>query len=159
MFGYCQLAAALRLWLSTFALPWPLQQSYILMATPMKCDLGIIFAHLVSLSPQFRVNIMVFDYSGCGQSTGTPSEENSYGGTGPTLELAFKLSRFKAVVLQSPILSQGRLSHQRFLLNVDKIPMVDCPVLAIHGTDDGVVRFSHGKTLWSLCKTSVNHCG
>ncbi|OIV89681.1 hypothetical protein TanjilG_07568 [Lupinus angustifolius] len=50
--------------------------------------------------------------------------------------------------------------------NIDKIPLVKCPVLVIHGTDDEVVNISHGKTLWELCNEKYeplwlnggNHC-
>ncbi|KAF0917871.1 hypothetical protein E2562_021524 [Oryza meyeriana var. granulata] len=36
--------------------------------------------------------------------------------------------------------------------NIDKIGLVNCPVLVIHGTSDDVVDCSHGKQLWELCK-------
>ncbi|KDP31416.1 hypothetical protein JCGZ_11792 [Jatropha curcas] len=50
--------------------------------------------------------------------------------------------------------------------NIDKIQLVNCPVLVIHGTEDDVVDFSHGKKLWELCKDKYeplwlnggNHC-
>ncbi|XP_020109697.1 uncharacterized protein LOC109725055 isoform X1 [Ananas comosus] len=50
--------------------------------------------------------------------------------------------------------------------NIDKIPLVNCPVLVIHGTADEVVDWSHGKGLWELCKEKYeplwikggNHC-
>ncbi|KAK1274209.1 hypothetical protein QJS04_geneDACA023927 [Acorus gramineus] len=50
--------------------------------------------------------------------------------------------------------------------NIDKIPLVNCPVLIIHGTADEVVDCSHGKRLWELCKQKYeplwlekgNHC-
>ncbi|KAG4205751.1 hypothetical protein ERO13_A04G121442v2 [Gossypium hirsutum] len=50
--------------------------------------------------------------------------------------------------------------------NIDKIPLVNCPVLIIHGTSDEVVDCSHGKQLWELCKEKYeplwlkggNHC-
>uniref|UniRef100_A0A2P2IRN1 Protein bem46 n=1 Tax=Rhizophora mucronata TaxID=61149 RepID=A0A2P2IRN1_RHIMU len=50
--------------------------------------------------------------------------------------------------------------------NIDKIPLVKCPVLVIHGTSDKVVDFSHGKQLWELCQEKYeplwlrggNHC-
>ncbi|XP_062105576.1 uncharacterized protein LOC133817174 [Humulus lupulus] len=165
---------------------YPMATTTVLFSHGNASDLGTTYPYLVSLSSQLRVNIMGYDYSGYGQSTGTPSEENSYAdieaalgyvekscgirrediilyghslGSGPTVELAFRFSRFKAVILQSPILSGFRVVYPTnesywfdIYKNVDKIPMVDCPILVIHGTDDKVVRFSHGKTLWSLCK-------
>ncbi|XP_073154216.1 uncharacterized protein [Henckelia pumila] len=86
-------------------------------------------------------------------------------GSGPTLELASRLSRLRAVILHSAILSGLR--------NIGKIPGVQCPVLIIHasvylhqGTADDVVDCSHGKQLWQLCKEKYeplwikcgNHC-
>ncbi|KAG6585263.1 Alpha/beta hydrolase domain-containing protein 17A, partial [Cucurbita argyrosperma subsp. sororia] len=70
-------------------------------------DLGQIHHLLVQLSLHLGVNIMGYDYSGYGQSSGK---------------------------------------------NIDKIPLLDCPVLVIHGTEDKVVDCSHGKQLWELCK-------
>ncbi|KAJ8492259.1 hypothetical protein OPV22_013980 [Ensete ventricosum] len=36
--------------------------------------------------------------------------------------------------------------------NIDKIGLVHCPILVIHGTSDEVVDCSHGKQLWELSK-------
>ncbi|KAE8720271.1 bioproteinsis of lysosome-related organelles complex 1 subunit 2-like [Hibiscus syriacus] len=116
----------------------------------------------------------IYDYSGYGQSSGKPTEQNTYAdieavyrclgekygvkeedvilygqsvGSGPTLDLATRLPKLRAV-------------------NIDKIPLVNCPVLVIHGTADDVVDCSHGKQLWELCKEKYeplwvkggNHC-
>ncbi|KAL5572834.1 hypothetical protein UlMin_022431 [Ulmus minor] len=183
-------------------------------------DLGDIFSRLVAISSQMRVNIMAYDYSGYGQSTGLASEENTYAdidaalkclegiygarrediilygrsiGTGPTVDLAYRTPRLKAVVLQSPMLSGFRLlcpsnetywfdiykvfvynsflrHHQQnnffstllhlimliiILQNVEKVPLIDCPVLVIHGTSDQVIPFAHGKRIYSLCKNKL----
>ncbi|KAL8528130.1 hypothetical protein ACS0TY_005801 [Phlomoides rotata] len=141
-----------------------------------------------------------YDYSGYGQSSGKPSEHNTYSdieaafkcleenygtkqedvilygqsvGSGPTLDLAARLPRLRAVVLHSPILSGVRVMYAvkrtywfDIYKNIDKIPQVNCPVLIIHGTADEVVDFSHGKQLWELCKDKYeplwikggNHC-
>ncbi|KAF2316986.1 hypothetical protein GH714_009811 [Hevea brasiliensis] len=79
----------------------------------------------------------------------------------------------RAVVLHSPIASGLRVIYPvkrtywfDIYKNVDKIPMVNCPVLVIHGTADDVVDWSHGKQLWDLCKEKYeplwvkggNHC-
>ncbi|OAP02495.1 hypothetical protein AXX17_AT3G00820 [Arabidopsis thaliana] len=80
----------------------------------------------------------VYDYSGYGQSTGKPSEHNTYAdieavykcleetfgskqegvilygqsvGSGPTLDLASRLPQLRAVVLHSPILSGLRVMY------------------------------------------------
>ncbi|GER41303.1 alpha/beta-Hydrolases superfamily protein [Striga asiatica] len=80
-------------------------------------------------------------------------------GSGPTLDLAARLPRLRAVVLHSPILSGVRVMYAvkrtywfDIYKNIDKMPQVNCPVLVIHGTADEVVDFSHGKQLWELCK-------
>ncbi|XP_024978523.1 alpha/beta hydrolase domain-containing protein 17B-like isoform X2 [Cynara cardunculus var. scolymus] len=142
----------------------------------------------------------MYDYTGYGQSSGKPSEQNTYAdieaayrcleqtygvkeedmilygqsvGSGPTLDLASRLSRLRAVVLHSPILSGLRVMYPvkrtywfDIYKNIDKIPSVRCPVLVIHGTDDDVVDYSHGKQLWELCVEKYeplwikggNHC-
>ncbi|XP_060195808.1 uncharacterized protein LOC132625051 isoform X2 [Lycium barbarum] len=152
-------------------------------------DLGQMYDLFTELSLHLQVNLMGYDYSGYGQSTGKPSEQNTYAdieaaykcleetygvkeediilygqsvGSGPTLDLASRFSRLRAVVLHSPILSGVRVLHP----NIDKIPLVECPVLIIHGTADDVVDFSHGKQLFDLCKQKYdplwieggNHC-
>ncbi|XP_010528011.1 PREDICTED: protein ABHD17B isoform X2 [Tarenaya hassleriana] len=80
-------------------------------------------------------------------------------GSGPSLELATHLPRLRALVLHSPFLSGLRVMYPvkrsfwfDIYKNIDKIGLVDCPVLVIHGTEDEVVDFSHGKQLWELCK-------
>ncbi|KAJ6977622.1 alpha/beta hydrolase domain-containing protein 17C [Populus alba x Populus x berolinensis] len=94
-------------------------------------------------------------------------------GSGPTVDLAARLPRLKAVVLHSPILSGLRVMYSvkrtywfDIYKNIDKIPLVKCPVLVIHGTADEVVDCSHGKQLWELCQEKYeplwlkggNHC-
>ncbi|XP_059670495.1 uncharacterized protein LOC132316028 [Cornus florida] len=149
-------------------------------------DLGQMYDLFSELSVHLRVNVMGYDYSGYGQSTGKPSEQNTYAdieaaykcleetygvkeedvvlygqsvGSGPTLELASRLSSLRAVVLQCPILSGLRVMYPvkrtywfDIYKNIEKISSVECPVLVIHGTADDVVDCSHGKQLWELCK-------
>ncbi|PKI50369.1 hypothetical protein CRG98_029249 [Punica granatum] len=108
----------------------------------------------------------MYDYSGYGRSSGKPSEHNTYAdiqaayncllenygakqediilygqsvGSGPTVDLATRLPRLRAVVLHSPILSGLRVMYPvkrtywfDIYKNIDKIPMVRCPVLVIH---------------------------
>ncbi|XP_023551371.1 protein ABHD17C-like isoform X3 [Cucurbita pepo subsp. pepo] len=163
-------------------------------------DLGQMYDLFVELSSHLRVNLIGYDYSGYGQSTGKPSEQNTYAdieavyrclvekygakeedvilygqsvGSGPTLDLATRLPNLRAIVLHSPILSGVRVMYPvkrtfwfDIYKNIDKIPLVSCPVLVIHGTDDDVVDWSHGKQLWDLCKEKYeplwikggNHC-
>ncbi|XP_006358060.1 alpha/beta hydrolase domain-containing protein 17B-like [Solanum tuberosum] len=149
-------------------------------------DLGQMFELFVELSLRLRVNLMGYDYSGYGQSTGKTSECNTYAdidavykclkeqyevkdeqlilygqsvGSGPTVDLASHTPNLRAVVLHGPILSGLRvlypLKHTHWFdiyKNVEKISLVNCPVLVIHGTADEVVDCSHGKQLYELCK-------
>ncbi|XP_068334143.1 uncharacterized protein [Pyrus communis] len=163
-------------------------------------DLGQMYHIFTELSLHLGVNLMGYDYSGYGQSSGKPSEQDTYAdieaaykcleekfgvkeedvilygqsvGSGPALDLAVRLPNLRAVVLHSPILSGLRVMYHvkktfwfDIYKNIDKIPLVSCPVLVIHGTEDEVVDFSHGKQLWELCKEKYeplwlkggNHC-
>ncbi|KAI5651182.1 hypothetical protein M9H77_37187 [Catharanthus roseus] len=178
----------------------PMATSTVLYSHGNAADLGQMYELFIELSIHLRVNLLGYDYSGYGQSSGKPSEqhtyadieaaykclEESYGckqedvilygqsvGSGPTLDLAARLPRLRAVVLHSPILSGVRVMYPvkrtywfDIYKNIDKIPLVNCPVLIIHGTADEVVDFSHGKQLWELCKEKYeplwikggNHC-
>ncbi|KAL6506121.1 hypothetical protein OROHE_022650 [Orobanche hederae] len=164
-------------------------------------DLGQMQELFIELRAHLRVNIMSYDYSGYGASTGKPSEfntyydieavynclKNEYGikqedvilygqsvGSGPTLHLASRFPRLRAIVLHSAILSGIRVLYNvkvtfwfdifkvRWSLirnlrvyssqNIDKIRNVNCPVLVIHGTNDDIVDWSHGKRLWEMAK-------
>uniref|UniRef100_A0A2P2KCU3 Serine aminopeptidase S33 domain-containing protein n=1 Tax=Rhizophora mucronata TaxID=61149 RepID=A0A2P2KCU3_RHIMU len=149
-------------------------------------DLGQMFELFVELSNRLRINLMGYDYSGYGQSSGKPTECNTYAdidaaykclreqygvnddqlilygqsvGSGPTVDLASRLPNLRGVVLHSPILSGMRVLYPvkktywfDIYKNIDKIGMVNCPVLVIHGTADEVVDCFHGKQLWELCK-------
>ncbi|OMO52609.1 putative Protein bem46 [Corchorus capsularis] len=140
-------------------------------------DLGQMYDLFSELSLHLRVNLLGYDYSGYGQSTGKPTEQNTYAdieavyrclgekygvkeedvilygqsvGSGPTLDLATRLPKLRAVVLHSPILSGLRVMYPvkrtywfDIYKNIDKIPFVNCPVLVIHGTADDVVDWSH----------------
>eukprot|EP01018_Ginkgo_biloba_P022758 Gb_12772 [translate_table: standard] len=164
----------------------PLASLTVLYSHGNAADLGQMYELFAELSVHLRVNLMGYDYSGYGQSTGKPSEHNTYAdieaayrcleeqygakeedvilygqsvGSGPTLDLAARLPRLRAVVLHSPILSGLRVMYPvkrtywfDIYKNIDKISLVNCPVLIMHGTSDEVVDCSHGKQLWDLCK-------
>ncbi|KAL7614431.1 uncharacterized protein LOC111880302 [Lactuca sativa] len=149
-------------------------------------DLGQMLELFVKLTHRLRVNVVGYDYSGYGQSSGKPSECNTYAdieavykylkekhkvkdnelilygqsvGSGPTIDLASRVSGLRGVVLHSPILSGLRVLYPvkrtywfDIYKNIEKIGLVNCPVLVIHGTADEVVDYSHGKQLWELCK-------
>ncbi|XP_010548512.1 PREDICTED: protein ABHD17C-like [Tarenaya hassleriana] len=101
-------------------------------------DLGQMVELFLELRAHLRVNIMSYDYSGYGASTGKPSESNTYYdieavysclrseynikqeelilygqsvGSGPTLHLASRLKRLRGVVLHSAILSGIRVLY------------------------------------------------
>lgn len=164
----------------------PLASLTVLYSHGNAADLGQMYELFVELSIHLRVNIMGYDYSGYGQSSGKPSEHNTYAdieaaykcleekygakeediilygqsvGSGPTLDLAARLPHLRGVVLHSAILSGLRVMYPvkrtywfDIYKNIDKMPLVNCPVLIIHGTSDEVVDCSHGKQLWELCK-------
>ncbi|TYG59993.1 hypothetical protein ES288_D07G031400v1 [Gossypium darwinii] len=149
-------------------------------------DLGQMHELFNELRAHVRVNIMSYDYSGYGASTGKPTEFNTYYdieavynclkkeygvkqedlivygqsvGSGPTLHLASRVKKLGGVVLHSAILSGIRVLYPvkmtfwfDIFKNIDKIRRVQCPVLVIHGTDDEIVDWSHGKRLWELSK-------
>lgn len=165
---------------------YPMATRTILYSHGNAADIGQMYELFIDLSIHLKVNLMGYDYSGYGQSTGKPSEHNTYAdieaaykcleesyntkqediilygqsvGSGPTVNLAARLPRLRAVVLHSPILSGLRVMYPvkhtywfDIYKNIDKIQFVKCPVLVIHGTSDEVVDCSHGKQLWELCQ-------
>ncbi|KAI4380503.1 hypothetical protein MLD38_006686 [Melastoma candidum] len=101
-------------------------------------DLGQMQELFIELRAHLRVNIMSYDYSGYGASSGKPSEFNTYYdieavynclegehnikpedlilygqsvGSGPTLHLASRLPKLRGVVLHSAILSGIRVLY------------------------------------------------
>ncbi|PIN03327.1 putative alpha/beta hydrolase [Handroanthus impetiginosus] len=101
-------------------------------------DVGQMYELFVELSLRLRVNLIGYDYSGYGQSTGKPTECNTYAdidavyeclkeqyrvkdeqlilygqsvGSGPTVDLASRVPDLRGVVLHSPILSGLRVLY------------------------------------------------
>ncbi|ANM62411.1 alpha/beta-Hydrolases superfamily protein [Arabidopsis thaliana] len=101
-------------------------------------DLGQMVDLFIELRAHLRVNIMSYDYSGYGASTGKPTELNTYYdieavynclrteygimqeemilygqsvGSGPTLHLASRVKRLRGIVLHSAILSGLRVLY------------------------------------------------
>ncbi|KAL2905260.1 Alpha/beta hydrolase domain-containing protein 17C [Bienertia sinuspersici] len=147
-------------------------------------DLGQMFSIFSELSAHLGVNLMGYDYSGYGQSSGKASELDTYAdieaayrclgekygvkdenlilygqsvGSGPTLELAIRVPQLRAVILHSAILSGLRVMYpikRTYWFDIFK------------GTADEVVDYSHGRQLWELCKEKYeplwviggNHC-
>ncbi|KAL0431611.1 UNVERIFIED_CONTAM: Alpha/beta hydrolase domain-containing protein 17C [Sesamum radiatum] len=144
----------------------PMASSTLLYSHGNAADLGQMYELFIELSIHLRVNLLGYDYSGYGQSSGKPSEQNTYAdieaafkcleenygtkqedvilygqsvGSGPTLDLATRLPRLRAIVLHSPILSGVRVMYSvkrtywfDIYKNIDKIQLVNCPVLIIH---------------------------
>ncbi|MEQ2266659.1 Alpha/beta hydrolase domain-containing protein 17A [Xenotaenia resolanae] len=83
-------------------------------------------------------------------------------GTVPTVDLA---SRYEcaAVILHSPLTSGMRVAFpetkQTYCFdafpNIEKVSKITSPVLIIHGTEDEVIDFSHGLTLFERCPKAV----
>lgn len=42
-----------------------------------------------------------------------------------------------------------------FFFSIDKVPKVMSPTLIIHGTEDEVIDFSHGLTIFEKCPKAV----
>ncbi|GMN58571.1 hypothetical protein TIFTF001_027672 [Ficus carica] len=177
---------------------YPMASSTLLYSHGNAADIGQMYELFVELSIHLRLNIMG-NLEVCFLDE-KPSEANTYAdieaaykcleetygakqediilygqsvGSGPTVDLAARLPRLRAVVLHSPILSGLRVMYPvkrtywfDIYKNIDKIPLVKCPVLVIHGTADEVVDCSHGKQLWELCQEKYeplwlkggNHC-
>lgn len=78
-------------------------------------------------------------------------------GTGPAVELA-ATKPVGGLVLEAPFLSAPRVVTKIRILPVDPFPNlkmikdVKCPVLVIHGTNDRIVPYSHGKELFGLAR-------
>ena len=78
-------------------------------------------------------------------------------GTGPAVELASSCP-VAGLWLEAPYLSAPRIVTRIRLLAVDSFPnwsrigKVGCPVLVMHGTEDGVVPFSQGRALFEQAK-------
>ncbi|CAN1795021.1 Alpha/beta hydrolase domain-containing protein 17C [Linum perenne] len=147
-------------------------------------DIGQSYCVFTELSSHLNVNLMGYDYSGYGRSSGKPSEQDTYAdiaaaykclkekygkkeediilygqslGSGPALELATHLPQLRALILHSAILSGLRVMYpvkKTFFFDIYK------------GTEDEVVDISHGKKLWNMCKDKYeplwvekgNHC-
>lgn len=68
-----------------------------------------------------------------------------------------------AVILHSPLMSGMRVAFPATrrtwffdaFPSIDKVPKVTSPVLVIHGTEDEVIDFSHGLTIYEKCPKAV----
>lgn len=83
-------------------------------------------------------------------------------GSGVATELAVKYSRVRALILISAFTSLcdvvkewsfdwvGNLVRERFR-NLDKMKMVNCPKLMIHGRNDRLIPKEHSEKLHEAC--------
>ncbi|KAJ3692564.1 hypothetical protein LUZ60_011659 [Juncus effusus] len=119
-----------------FYLRNPIARLTVLYSHGNAADLGQLYDLFVQLKVNLKVNLIGYDYSGYGASSGKPSEPNTYAdietvyqclqteygvsqedlilygqsvGSGPTLHLAARLPRLRGVVLHSGILSGLRV--------------------------------------------------
>lgn len=67
------------------------------------------------------------------------------------------------MILHSPLMSGMRVAFPATrrtwffdaFPTIDKVPKVTSPVLVIHGTEDEVIDFSHGVTIYEKCPRAV----
>ncbi|KAJ6357024.1 hypothetical protein OIU78_005005 [Salix suchowensis] len=122
-------------------------------------DIGQMYHIFTELSSHLNVNLMGYDYSGYGQSSGKPSEHDTYS----DIEAAYECLEETYGVKEEDIILYGQ--------SVGSGPALELathyPVRpSSHGTEDEVVNFSHGRKLWELCKEKYeplwlkggNHC-
>lgn len=151
-------------------------------------DIGAMFPIQVLLSHSLDCHVLVYDYSGYGESGGVPDEKSTYRdidavydyvcdqvvhgatqnivlygqsvGSGPCCYMAAKLAKEQTklggMVLHSPLMSGMRvLTPSRLLAcldiypNIDRIKLVRCPTMIIHGRLDQEVDIEHGTTMYS----------
>lgn len=76
-------------------------------------------------------------------------------GTGPAVELAAKRP-VGGLILEAAYLSAPRIVTKVRILPIDPFPNltrikdVKCPIVFLHGTDDSIVPYAHGKALYDL---------
>ncbi|XP_050070716.1 alpha/beta hydrolase domain-containing protein 17B [Anopheles maculipalpis] len=83
-------------------------------------------------------------------------------GTVPTVDLAARYE-VGAVILHSPLMSGMRVAFPNtkrtwffdVFPSIDKVSKISSPVLVIHGTEDEVIDFSHGLSIYEKCPKAV----
>lgn len=144
-------------------------------------DIGAMYALQANLVSNLGVNVVMYDYSGYGESGGVATEFSSYSdiktiyeytkqhvskdpgniilygqsvGSGPSCKLAYKNNEIGGMILHSPFTSGMRVLTPSRILgcldiypNIDRIKLVRCPVMVIHGKLDEEVPFVHGVEL------------
>jgi fermentation-respiration switch protein FrsA (DUF1100 family) len=161
-------------------------------------DIGYMDTFLSNLAKTIRINLISYDYEGYGLSRGVASEAGAirsinivynhlisigylpneiilYGvsiGTGPTVELASKLSQYGeklgGVLLQTPYTSVAGVVSQiaehtfyassyvvensNIFRSSETISLITVPVTLIHGDRDEIIDHSHSVTLYKILK-------
>eukprot|EP00188_Purpureofilum_apyrenoidigerum_P002889 Plantae.Rhodophyta-Purpureofilum_apyrenoidigerum.ctg29423.p1 GENE.Plantae.Rhodophyta-Purpureofilum_apyrenoidigerum.ctg29423~~Plantae.Rhodophyta-Purpureofilum_apyrenoidigerum.ctg29423.p1 ORF type:complete len:249 (-),score=32.63 Plantae.Rhodophyta-Purpureofilum_apyrenoidigerum.ctg29423:254-1000(-) len=151
-------------------------------------DLGICAPFLEAMSLVIDCDVVGYDYCGYGTAEGQPSEQSCYScihsayryltedigipgseivvfgrslGSGPSTDLASKISEVGGLILLSPLESAirvvlGKAATACFFWdifpNLKKIKRVCSPVLIMHGEEDEVINVSHGKNLYKAAK-------
>lgn len=142
-------------------------------------DLGDMRSLCALLSRETGASVLAYEYPGYGDDLGgTCSFEgmvqnlrtmqgltNTYEhvfllgvslGTGATCEVAESMDNLAGVILISPFTSVvstvlGRhIGQLDAFHNHERVTGITCPVHVMHGTDDRVVPYSHGETLYNL---------
>jgi len=89
-------------------------------------------------------------------------------GSGPSIHLASQQAALAGLVLQSPLRTAIKtqmpdwvgfvLKKIDIFTNEDKVPRIrDFPVFIVHGTEDHVVPYSHGKHLFAALRKANTH--
>eukprot|EP00884_Botryococcus_braunii_P006997 jgi/Botrbrau1/16299/Bobra.0066s0068.1 len=150
----------------------------ILMSHGTAVDVGRLIPWYKEVAEDLKVNLCVYDYSGYGRSTGSPSVSNTladieacynwllknrfspsdivlYGqsiGSGPTANLAARNPKVAGVVLHAAFSGANMAGLGLFYPNLSHVSNIESPLLVVHGCKDKVFDVSEGKTLHSAAK-------
>ena len=72
----------------------------------------------------------------------------------------FIIENEKTFTLQSKFITTGRVYLRNYMCvlcycSIDKVPKITSPVLVIHGTEDEVIDFTHGLSIYERCPRTV----
>ncbi|KAJ6220805.1 hypothetical protein RDWZM_006617 [Blomia tropicalis] len=154
------------------------------------CDIGHMVPSLFRMASELNCNVLSYDYSGFGLSTGYPSEPNQlldaeavwnelhkrmaiktnqiilYGqsiGSVPTIYLGSKF-RVAGIVLHSAFISGIRIYCKKRhkicfcfspFSNIDRLHLIQSPILIIHGKQDRLVDYEHALELYRCCGSNA----
>ena len=84
-------------------------------------DLGIVLGFWTYMSDALQVDVLAYEYSGYGHSTGTPSEESMYSDARAALQLlvdGFKLKPERDIILYGKSMDSKKIVHSSVKLTV-----------------------------------------